>query len=174
MDKKQSMPDSAAHSYRDSLERVEHALAEVEVRSWQALQEEVDRAVAFEQDAERLTAEQASLLSTYIQRDIRGFMEFLRDTGRGLREWLRFDLELLEEGVRRSMLQIADRTRLEQLQLEHQLQHEEGTYVAGEVTFPGLLQCTDCGKMMCLVEAATIEPCHRCDNVYFRRITGRP
>ncbi len=159
--------------YKSSLARLEDAIADLESRTWQTLQEEIEKAVAFEEDAARLTAEEGALLKSYMRRDVGDLVSFMKDTGKGLREWLRFDLDVLEDGLKRSLLAIADHTLTDWQQLEHQLRHEEGSYVAGEVALPGMLQCVQCGKMVCLVDVAEVQACHRCDCAFFRRVTSR-
>jgi hypothetical protein len=173
MDDKTPDLHNSVKSYVSSLARLEDAVAEVEIRSWHALQQEVDKAVTFEQEAARLTAEEAALLKTYIKRDVKSLLAFVKESGKGLKEWLSIDMGALELGLRRSLLAIADHTLVERQQLDHQLHHDEGTYVAGETVMPGMLQCAECSKMVCLVEVAQLAPCHGCDCIYFRRITSR-
>lgn len=173
MQDKPKADQTKASAYVAALQRLEGVLADAEAKSWQTLQGEVEKAVHFEQEAERLTAEEASLLKAYVKRDLASLLHFIRETGQGVKEWLRFDLDVLETGLKRSLLAIADKTQVGQQQLEHQLHHQEGAYVAGEVALPGMLRCTECGKMVCLVDVARVDPCHRCEGLYFRRITGR-
>lgn len=160
-------------SYTESLHRVESALADAELKSWEQVQAEIDKAVAFEKGAERLTRDEVALLSEWLRRDLSALMGFVQTTGQGLKDWLRFDLDLLEDRLRRSLLSIADQTQVDGFRLGHQLDHEEGSYVQGELALPGLLQCTDCGHLICLVGASQLESCHHCGNGYFRRVTRR-
>ncbi len=160
-------------SYSSAFQRLEQALVAAEDRSWQQIQEEIDQAVKFEQDAARLTKEEASLLAEWLRRDISELLGYMQESGHGLRDWLRFDLDLLEARLRESLLSIADPTRVEQVRLDKQLAHGEGVYVQGEVALPGVLRCTQCDKMICLVETAYLDACHHCGGDFFQRVTRR-
>lgn len=160
-------------SYGKVITRLEKSIAKAENQSWETLKDEVDKAVEFEQGVANLTKEEASLLSAYVKRDVSQLLHFVSETGKGLREWLRFDLDLLESKLRKTLLSIADKTTVDLDQLERRLHHDVGTYVAGEVACPGVLRCNDCGKMVCLVETTHIDSCHKCEGIYFQRVTSR-
>ncbi len=161
------------YAYTELLRKVEDSLVDAESRSWDTLKDEVEKAIEFEQGVEALTKEEWSLIKTYLLRDLKELSSFVAETGKGVREWLRFDLDLLETKMRDALLSIADKTSVEQENLDNLLNHEPGTYAAGEIACPGVLRCSQCGKMICLVETAHIAPCHRCEGRFFQRVTSR-
>jgi hypothetical protein len=173
MIKKAKQQDAAVKVYANLLTRVEKSLAEAEFKTWESVKEEIEKAVEFEQELAEFTREEVSLIKTYLQRDLKELIRFIAETGHGLREWLQFDVELIESKLRSTLLSIADKTAVEQENLELLLNHQPGTYVAGEIACPGMLRCTQCGKMICLVETAHVEPCHSCESVCFLRVTSR-
>ncbi|WP_020409695.1 zinc ribbon-containing protein [Hahella ganghwensis] len=173
MSEKTKLSKNAVEAHGKVLDRLEKSLADAEVSTWEGLKDEIENAVEFEQGVARLTREEWDLIKAYIKRDLEGLSRFVAETGSGLKEWLRMDMDLLEQKLRRTLLSIADKTRVEQANLDHRLNHDPGTYMAGEIAIPGMLQCIQCDKMVCLVETTHIEPCHRCDGIYFHRVTSR-
>ncbi len=173
MSEKTKLSDNAVEAHGKVLDRLEKSLAEAEATTWEKLKEEIEKAVEFEQGVARLTREEWDLIKAYLKRDLKALSGFMAETGSGLREWLRMDMDLLEQKLRRTLLSIADKTKVEQDNLDHRLNHDPGTYIAGEIAIPGMLQCTQCDKMVCLVETTHLEPCHRCDGIYFHRVTAR-
>ena len=172
-DDTEKLSDKALDAHGKVLDRVEKSLAEAEVSTWETVKEEIEKAVEFEQGVARLTREEWSLIKAYLKRDLEGLTRFMAETGSGLKEWLKMDIDMLEHKVRQTLLSIADKTTVEQESLEHRLNHDPGVYMAGEIAIPGMLQCTQCEKMVCLVETTHIEPCHRCEGIYFQRVTSR-
>jgi hypothetical protein len=173
MVKESEQREAALSAYTNMLTKVEKSLVEAESKTWEALKEDIDKAVEFEQGLAELTREEVSLIKTYLKRDLKELVHFIAETGDGLREWLRFDIELIESKLRSMLLSIADSTTLDQEELELRLSHQPGTYVAGEIACPGVLRCTQCGKMVCMVETAHVDPCHTCDGIGFQRVTSR-
>ena len=165
--------DQAATVYNRILERAERALADVEVKTWERVREEIDKAAEFEVGVAELTRDELELLKVYVQRDIGDLRRYLQETGDGVGDWLKLDLSLVEAKIRELLLSVADKTLVEQVELDQRLSHDAGDYMAGEIACAGMLCCLNCGHMMCLVETTRIEPCHTCGNPYFKRITAR-
>ncbi|MDR9426463.1 MAG: metalloendopeptidase, partial [Marinobacter sp.] len=78
------------------LERVQTRLREVQKTSLETLEDEIQRAAEFEYDLEEMTREEVDLLSAYLKRDLQHLMQFVDETGEGLKEWLQLDLSMLE------------------------------------------------------------------------------
>ena len=151
----------------------EQPIADLEVSTWETVKKEIDEAVAFEQDLAELTREEIDLLGAYVKRDLQSLTQFMSVNRSEIAEWLKMDLALVEQRIKDSLMSIADKTLVEQKELEHKTQHEAGIYIKGEVASPGMLKCSDCGYMMCLTQTTIIQPCHECGNGYFQRITAR-
>lgn len=164
----------ALKAYDRMLERVESRLTEARVRTLEGLRQEVDEAVELETELRRLTKEEASLLSVWLKRDLEHLVQFVDRTGEGLREWLQFDLDLLEHKLSDLLFSIADKTRLDTLELDQKLDNEEAThYMSGEVATAGMFRCLNCQHMICLTATSQLAPCEACDSHYFERVTGQ-
>lgn len=169
--KKTTKPD--AEAYNRVLGRVEKGLDKLEERTWSAVQQVIKEAVEFELDLSEFTKEEVSLLNAYVARDIKSLYHYMQETGEGVKEWLKMDVALIEDRLLDQLLSIADKTRVDQVVLEQKLAHHPGDYIAGEVVTAGMLQCLNCGAMLCLVDTTELGPCHNCDALYFHRVTSR-
>jgi len=170
----ENRPDSneklACH-YDSALNRIEKRLAEAEHNTLETLEKEIRDAVEFEQDLERLTKDEVALLSTWLNRDLQDLGHFVSSTGRGLGAWLNIDLSTLGLSLVRALQSVADKTRIDQLELEQKLESDAGTYIEGELATAGTFSCTECDKMVVVTHTRPIERCHRCDNHIFRRVS---
>lgn len=168
------LSDQALKAYDRMLERVESRLADTEERTLDTLRREIDDAVEFETELKRLTRDEASLLAAYLRRDLEHLVAYVEGTGEGLREWLQLDLSLLEHKLADMLFSIADKTRLDTLELDQKLNNEDVThYMTGEVATAGMFRCLNCGHMKCLTATSQLEPCEACESHYFERVTGR-
>lgn len=172
-DEKPALTGQALKVYNRMLERVVNRLNQMERKSWDSLRDAVDEAVEFENGLEELTREEVDLLAAYVRRDVSHLMHFVGETGEGVGEWLRLDLALIEHQLLDLLFSVADKTRLDTLELDHKLHHQPGQYISGEIATAGVLRCVSCGHMVCLVETSHIEPCEACGSHYFERVTAR-
>ncbi|MDX5299603.1 MAG: zinc ribbon-containing protein [Gammaproteobacteria bacterium] len=172
-DETRKLGPAAEQAYDRMLTRVERALAEAELATWDTLRQEIDAAVEFEQALEELTREELDLLGAYLKRDLGHLVSFVRHTGDGLAAWLHLDLDAIEQQLLDKLLSIADKTQVDQLLLDQKLHHVRGQYISGEVALAGMLRCLQCGHMVCLTETTRLQDCHICGSVYFERITSR-
>ncbi|MDX1588505.1 MAG: zinc ribbon-containing protein [Oleiphilaceae bacterium] len=171
-EKPKALGPVARKTYDRMLARVEKRLGEAEARTWQRLQEEIDEAVEFEEGVKELTREELHLLAAYLRRDLSHMVRFISETGKGVREWLHQDLEQIEHRVVDLLFSIADRTRLDTLELQQRLDHGPNQYISGELATAGVLRCLDCGERLHLTGTTVLEPCHACESRYFERVTG--
>ena len=164
----------ALEVYDRMLERVKTRLHDLEETSLQNLEEEVQRAVEFEYELEEMTREEADLLGAYLQRDLAHLMHFVDETGEGLTEWLQLDISLLEHQLAERLLSVADRTRVDTLELNQKLENDDaGHYISGEVATAGMFRCLNCSHMRCLTATSHLEPCDACGSHYYERVTSR-
>ena len=103
-----------------------------------------------------------------MERDIKEAAQFLTETGEQFREWWRFDLKLIETNMLEMFANVADKTRLELEKLANQAR-EATYYHTGEVTGPGTLICSECGKALNFHKAGHIPPCPQCHATRYRR-----
>lgn len=164
----------ALEVYDRMLERVQTRLNEMQDTTLDTLKEEVEKAVEVEYELEEMTREEADLLGAYLRRDLEHLLHFVDETGEGLKEWLQLDISLLEHQLADMLFSVADKTRLDTLELNQKLD-ERGVsqYISGEVATAGMFKCLNCGHMRCLTATSHIEPCEACGSHYYERVTSR-
>ena len=164
----------ALEVYDRMLERVQGRLKLAQETSLETLEEEVENAIQFEYELEEMTREEADLLGAYLQRDLAHLMHFVDETGEGLTEWLQLDISLLEHQLADRLLSVADRTRVDTLELNQKLENDDaGHYISGEVATAGMFRCLNCSHMRCLTATSHLEPCDACGSHYYERVTSR-
>lgn len=85
-----------------------------------------------------------------------------------LSEWLKFDLELLEDFAWEQFLGIADKTRIELAKIA-QRANQYHPYHSGDVTGPGTFTCDACGKHIAFKSTSIIPDCPKCGKKNFTR-----
>lgn len=164
----------ALEAYDRMLERVQSRLNDVQKNSLQTLEEEVQKAVEFEYELEEMTREEADLLGAYLQRDLEHLLNFVGETGEGVKEWLQLDMSLLEHTLADRLLSVADQTLVDTLELKQKLENQDVShYISGEVATAGMFRCMNCNHMVCLTKTSHFHPCEACGSHYFERVTSR-
>ncbi len=161
------------HAYERMMERAHARFEELEKTEREIiphLQHSIEHAAEIAVELGELTREEARLVSDYLKRDLKDAGHYLADTGHDLREWLRFDLELIEDRLLEVFYRATDKTRLEILDFQETLA-EAAQYNSGEITGPGTLQCDNCGELSQFHATACIEPCPQCGATTFSRIS---
>ncbi|WP_104201901.1 zinc ribbon-containing protein [Billgrantia saliphila] len=164
-------PDShREHRMREGYERMLTRLREgAGDLSWENLQRELDEAVEFEAEFEEFTKDELALLRAWVERDLRDMRRYLAAGGEGVASWLGIDLTVLSRKVADSLLSIADRSIVENVRLNDDLEASRADYCEGEIAAPGRMVCVHCGAEVNLEGVARIEPCHQCGHRYFSR-----
>ncbi len=90
------------------------------------------------------------------------------ETGHELGDWLRFDIDRIEDRLLDIFSLVADRTKIEWLELQEELE-KDPLYHSGEVTGPGTLYCSSCNESLHFHHTARIPTCPKCSNETFRR-----
>ncbi|MFO7640844.1 MAG: zinc ribbon-containing protein [Candidatus Competibacteraceae bacterium] len=171
-------------AYDRMMERVKHRLEELEQAEKAAfpqLHASIEHAAEKAVELGELTREEARLIGSYLKRDLEDAGEYLTTTGRDLRAWLRFDLELLEDRMLDFFQRGVDQSRLELREFAPPAEGVEGVeevkifeYRSGEITGPGTLRCANCGEQAAFHAPAVIGPCPACGGVTFVRVSEEP
>jgi DNA-directed RNA polymerase subunit RPC12/RpoP len=157
-------------AYDDMMVRVKTAIEEAGESTLPVLQHFIDNARDTAVELEELTKEEAEKVAYYLQRDLQDAGKHLAETGQELGDWLRFDIHQIEEHLLSVLLRVADHTRLEMLQFEHDI--EEGpAWNSGEIAGPGTLVCASCGAVMRFHTTGHIPNCPDCGHTVFHRKT---
>jgi len=166
-----------ARAYWHMMERMKSRLEELEraeKAAFPQLNASIEHAAEKAVEMGELTREEAQLIGGYLKRDLEDAGHYLTTTGRDLRAWLRFDLELLEDRLLDFFQRGVDQSRLELLEFETPPMREQERYHTGEITGSGTLQCEQCGECVAFYAPAAIGPCCACGGTRFLRVTDEP
>lgn len=132
------------------------------------LHQYIDAAQEKAVELEELTREEAERIGDYLRRDIHDAAEFLVNTEQSLAEWMRFDLELIEARLLDTFTVMVDQTRnsLDNFAEQARLAVE---WQSGEITGPGTLYCSSCGKEINFHQPDYIPSCPQCGGTLFKR-----
>lgn len=160
--------------YDQLVERLYEAKLDLEKTSQQLdLDQEIERLVETEHELERITREEADLLTQWLKRDLKDLRAYLADTGQGVGDWLSRQTSLLSEQFLHLLRQVADPSVLDARTLQEDLDSREDPtlYHTGELAMAGVFACSSCGKTVEVAFTHRLEPCHRCDGRVFVRKT---
>ncbi|MBS3952960.1 MAG: zinc ribbon-containing protein [Methylomicrobium sp.] len=108
-----------------------------------------------------VTQEELSKISDYVKRDVEHAAHALNDEDSGdLSEWLKFDIDLIENFALDAFMSVADKTSVELAKLKTLA--EQNTYHSGEVTGPGTFVCDQCNKEIAFKTTSVIPKCPAC------------
>jgi hypothetical protein len=170
MSEEKSTSEKWLAAYDDMMVRVKAAIEEAEEATVPTLQRYIHNARDTAVDLGELTREEAEKIATYLERDLADAGRHLADTGHQLGDWLRFDIDLIEDRLLEALSHAADHTRLEMQQFERDIK-EGPPWNAGEVTGPGTLVCASCGAITRFHATGYIPNCPNCDHTVFHRKT---
>jgi Zn finger protein HypA/HybF involved in hydrogenase expression len=165
---KKAPVDRLTDAYEEMLENVHDAMEETKDNALPGLREYLSDVREKMVEIGELTREEAEQIATYIERDIKDAATYLRETGEQLSQWWRFDVQQVENRLLDMFINVADQTKLE---LDRLAEQAKGAtrYHTGEVTGPGTLICSHCGKALHFKQAGHIPPCPDCKGTEFQR-----
>lgn len=111
--------------------------------------------------------DEAVMLKGYIKRDLIDAARYMDKTGKGLKDWLGFDLALIEHEFWERFSAAADKTVIELLEIK--LQAEIAEYHTGELSGLGTLICDQCGEKLHFHKPGHIPPCPKCNSTHYHR-----
>jgi len=155
-------------AYDTMLKRVSNAVEKAEQATIPALKKNIEHARETAIEVGELTRDEAEKIATYLERDMHDAADFLSETGKELKDWAKFDLELIEDRLLEMFANVADKTKIELDALAEQARRA-AMYHTGEVTGPGTLSCTSCGKEIHFHKTGHIPPCAACHGTEYRR-----
>lgn len=168
MTDKHSNREKWQNAYDDMMLRVRTAIEEAEEDTLPALQRFIHNARDTAVELGELTRDEAEKVAYYVQRDLQDAGQHLAATGHELGDWLRFDVELIEERLLEALALAADHTRLEMLQFEQELKAGP-TWNSGEFAGPGTLICDSCGNPLHFHSTGEIPACPNCSHTAYHR-----
>ncbi|MBA1146062.1 zinc ribbon-containing protein [Ectothiorhodospiraceae bacterium WFHF3C12] len=156
------------HGYEKMLDRVREFMDRAEKETGPRLRKAIEDAKERTIELGELTRDEAEKIAEYIRRDVEDAADYTSRTDADLGAWLRMDLQLVENWIWDRFSSVADRTRLEWVELQHELAERE-FYHTGEIAAPGVLTCDNCGEQLHYKKAGHIPPCPKCNGTRFRR-----
>ena len=133
------------------------------------LQQGLDAAREKATELGELSLEEAEKIGNYLKRDVYDAAKYLAsDKADELKDWLRFDIQLVEERMAESFSLLVDKTTVELKQLADRAR-EVGEWHTGEITGPGALICKKCGEEIHFHKTGHIPPCPKCHATAYRR-----
>jgi predicted Zn-ribbon and HTH transcriptional regulator len=165
------LPDDVAKKLSEAYDMMLLRTRETMDKAEKNVGEALEMAMQKASDLGELTREEADLLGIYVMRDLEDAAKFVDKSGQELRDWLRFDVNVVENTLLDIFSNMVDHTReaLDQLQ---ERANAIGEWHTGEVTGIGTLQCKSCGEEMHFHKTSHIPPCPKCHGTKFRRIAG--
>ncbi len=161
--------EKLVHAYNTMMERVKQAIDEAGGEAGPKVSELVARAEKKAVELGELTAEEAVKIGDYLKRDLDAAADYLAsEETQELIDWLKFDIELIEERILEAFLSVADQTKVELLALEERAAHAD-EYHTGEITGPGTLVCVACDEQIHFHRTGHIPPCPKCHATVYRR-----
>jgi hypothetical protein len=167
-DNNQDPLDRMVVAYENMLQRVDGLLKKAEKSAIPTLKKSLEQAREKAVELDELTREEAEKIATYVERDLHDAAGFLHQTGVEFRDWVRFDMKLIEDRVLAMFASVADKTRLELGRFAEQAR-DATLYHTGEITGPGTLVCSECGKELHFHKTGHIPPCPGCHATRFAR-----
>ncbi len=160
--------DKLVDAYEQMLKQTHETIERAQQESVPKFREMLESARDNMVELGELTREEADKVSEYIKRDIEDAANYIAETGQDMRDWWRFDLQLIEQRMMDMFTRVADQTSL-QLAQWAETARQMNLYQAGEVTGPGTLICDSCSADTHFVKAGRIPPCSDCGGTRFRR-----
>lgn len=160
--------DKLVAAYEAMLKRTQETLEAAQKESAPRFRELLEKARDNMVELGELTRDEAHKVADYLRRDVEDAASYIADTGEDIRQWWRFDLELIEQRMMDMFAKAADQTSL-QLAQWAETARQMSLYQAGEITGPGTLVCDKCGAETHFVKAGRIPACADCGNMSFRR-----
>jgi rubrerythrin len=154
-------------AYQQMMSRVRETL---EQASHKTLQQHIEAAQEKAVELNELSREEAERVGNYLSRDLQDAAEFISTTEQALVNWMRFDLELIEDRLLAMFSLMVDHTRQELENLAERARQATEWY-SGEITGPGTLSCDSCGKTLHFHQPDYIPVCPNCGATLFKRVS---
>ena len=158
-------------AFEHMVETVSESVHNAEETLAPTIDEMVHNAQQLAREVFTLTQEEAESLGDTLKRDMQKANQVLNRQSKELKDWLSFDLTLVEDRFIDMIARAADKTWLDFRAFETE-DHQASPYRSGEVCNAGSFSCSKCGEIIRLSKAGQITPCPACHNEEFYRVVG--
>jgi len=160
--------DKLLKIYDKIMDQIAEAIHTADVTLQPTLEEMIDNATNLAHQAKDISVKDAKEFSQYLKRDLDDVLHNIHQQGIELRQWLRFDYELVEDKFINIVSKAADKTWLTLNRLEES-KRIAIIYKTGEITAPGVIDCVGCSQSMQFKKSTHIPPCPKCHKTEFVR-----
>jgi len=156
-------------AYEHMVDNVAEAIHDAEEALAPTVDEMVHNAQQLARELYALSQEEAESLGETLKRDLHKANKTLNQQRKELKDWLSFDLALVEDSFIDLVARAADKTWLEFREFESE-DHQASRYRSGEVCSAGTFSCCNCDESVRLTQTGQIPPCPACGHDEFFRV----
>ncbi len=160
--------DTLGEAYEKLYEHVAKSLHDAEEKTeplfHKLLHEIRDKA----SEIKELSQHDAEKIADWIKRDMIDLTNYLQETEHELKDWLGFEITLVENEFLDLLLKAADQTTAKLLQMKVKT-YLTSAYHTDEIIGPGTLSCDQCDERLHFHRAGKIPPCPKCNATNFHR-----
>ena len=155
------------------VENVSHSIHVAEEAVSPTIDELIQNAQKITADLFKLTRKESERLGKALKRDIESANKTLNQQGKELKDWLSFDLTLVEDKFIELIARVADKTWLEIRSFESDNEARPAdSYHTGEICNAGTLCCKNCVQTIHMSKSGHIPPCPHCHHTDFYRVVS--
>ena len=155
------------------VENVSHNIHVADEAVSPTIDEMVQNAQRITADLFKLTKKESERLGKALKRDIESANKTLNQQGKELKDWLSFDLTLVEDKFIELIARVADKTWLEFRSFESDNEaRADDSYRTGEICNAGTLCCKNCVQTIHMSKTSHIPPCPHCHHTEFYRVVS--
>jgi hypothetical protein len=156
------------------VESVSHSIHEAEEAVAPTIDEMLQNAQRITADLFKLSKNESERLRKALKRDIQSAHKTLNQQGKEIKDWLSFDLTLVEDKFIELIARVADKTWLDLRSFESLEDDGRPTdsYRTGEVCSAGTLCCKNCVQTIVMTKTSHIPPCPHCHHSEFYRVVS--
>ncbi len=166
-DKRHELPDRLANAYDQMMEHASLALDRARNDSAPSIKHLLKAARDEVVATGDLTRDEANKVMGYIRRDLGHAAEYVETYRQELSDWLRFDIQLLEQRIADVLSTMVDHTRA--TLNEFAVRADSIGWKTGEIVGPGTLHCKICNQLLYFHKTGHIPPCPKCKHTVFIR-----
>lgn len=159
--------DKILQAFNQMVDDLHAAIEKAEEKISPTLDEMITNAEKMSKQLYALTQDEMRAVSEHVKRDIAHAREYMQTEGRELNQWLKFDIQQVEDKFADFLSQAADKNWLD----FHAFKQSQKNvlYHTGEPCGPGTLSCLGCGQEMKFTRNSRIPPCPKCHKTEFTR-----
>ncbi len=163
--------DKLVAAFDHMVENVSEAVHNAEEALAPTIDEMVHNAQVLARELFALTQEEAEGLGDTLKRDLHKANKTMNQQGKELKDWLSFDLALVEDRFIDLVARAADKAWLDFHEFEYE-DHQASLYRSGEVCNAGTFSCCNCDEAINLPATGQIPRCPACDHDIFYRVVS--